>query len=156
MNFVFEHNNIKQKIMKMHIKSETTVADLQNEFKKVYPFLKIEFYGKPHAEKKLSAKKDKIISVKRISELGKSFKEGSVDISKHRTVAQLEKDFYKKFGVALQVLRRSQNTWIETSFTDNRTLEMQNTGGESSAFPSTPISEEEFINTRMDVNSIES
>lgn len=140
--------------MKMHIKLETTVADIQNEFKKLYPFLKIELYQKPHAEKKLSAKKDRIIPAKRISEQGKFFKEGSVDISKHRTVAELEKEFYKKFGVALQVSRRSGNIWIETSVTDDRTLEMQNSQGKSMSTSIFSSQEKEFENTGMDADSM--
>ncbi|MEO8960476.1 MAG: hypothetical protein ABI325_01255, partial [Ginsengibacter sp.] len=58
-----------------------------------------------------------------------------IDIDKSRTVAELEKEMYEKLGVAMQVSRKSGNIWLETSFTDDRTLELQNEQGEVMSRP---------------------
>lgn len=117
--------------MKLQIDTETKIRDLQKKFTEVYPFLKVEFYKEQHAEKKVSAIKDRISPDKIISELVKSFKAESVHINRHRTVAALEKDFYEKVGVAMQVSRKSGNIWIETSKTDDKTLRTQNQLGKT-------------------------
>jgi hypothetical protein len=50
-------------------------------------------------------------------------------------VAELEKEFFEKFGIAMQVSRKSGKIWIETSKTDDRTLKAQNLLGKMSSMP---------------------
>ncbi len=131
--------------MKLQIDTDTKIIDVQKKFTEVYPFLKVELYKEQHAEKKVSAIKDRISPDKIISEQSKFFKAESIDINKHRTVADIEKEFFEKFGVALQVSRKSGNIWIETSKTDDRTLKAQNQLGKTMSSQLVPIlPEEEF------------
>ncbi|HEY8659508.1 MAG TPA: hypothetical protein VIL78_10750 [Hanamia sp.] len=134
--------------MKLQINSGTQIEDVQKEFSKVYPFLRIDFFKKPHAENQLSQRKDKIDPKNKISEEGKFVKAESIDISKYLTVAELEMDFFNKFGIALQVSRKSGNIWIETSLTDDWTLEMQNNQGEELSTYNSVNSGEEELDTR--------
>lgn len=129
--------------MKLQINKETRIKDVQKKFTEVYPFLKIEFYKKPHAEKKLSSVSDRISPEEVISEWGNLTKPGSININKRRTVAEFENEFYKKTGVAIQVSRRAGNIWIETSITDDRTLEMQNRQGTIASNPKEDVATEE-------------
>ncbi|HET7118829.1 MAG TPA: hypothetical protein VFI29_20225 [Hanamia sp.] len=115
--------------MKLQINKETRIRDVQKKFTEVYPFLKIEFYKKPHAEKKLSSISDRISSEEVLSKVGNFTKFENINLNKRRTVAEFESEFYKKTGVAIQVSRRAGNIWIETSITDDRTLGMQNKQG---------------------------
>lgn len=117
--------------MKIEIGPETRIKDVQKKFTEAYPYLKVDFYGKQHAEQELSAKKDMISSDKLFSQIGKSKKPKSLDISKHRTVADLENAVYEEFDIAMQVSRKSGDIWIQTSTTDHRTLEMQNQSGKA-------------------------
>jgi hypothetical protein len=41
------------------------------------------------------------------------------------TVARLEKEFREQFGLPIQVFRKEQGKWIQTSSTDNYTLRQQ-------------------------------
>lgn len=52
-------------------------------------------------------------------------------MSGDRTVLQLEKDIWEALGIAAQVYRRSGDLWIETSLTDDWTLNRQNKEGEA-------------------------
>ena len=48
-------------------------------------------------------------------------------------VNELEKIFKDRFNLAVQVFRKSGNLWLETTMTDNWTLQQQNNhGGEIS------------------------
>src|SRR5690606_24691383 len=107
------------------------IEDVQKKFKDVYPYLKIDFYKKKHDEEELSPIEDMISSDKLFSQVGKSIITREIDISKHRTVADLEKAVYDKFGISMQVSRKSGSVWIQTSKTDHRTLEMQNESGKA-------------------------
>lgn len=131
--------------MKLKIDTGTRFKDVQKKFTEVYPFLKVEFYNGQYSEMKVSAIKDRISPDKIISEHGKFFKVEYVEINRHRTVAELEKEFYEKFGTAMQVSRKSGNIWIETSKTDDRTLKAQNQIGKTMSSEQVgTLSEEEF------------
>ena len=116
--------------MKIKISADTKFNDVQEKFTEVFPFLKVEFYQEKYSENEVSTK-DRIFPDKIISDQVKIFKEGSMDITSSRTVAALEKEFYEKFGITMQVSRKSGNIWIETSKTDDRTLESQNDLGKT-------------------------
>ena len=116
--------------MKIKISADTKFNDVQEKFTEVFPFLKVEFYKEKYSENEVSTK-DRIFPDKIISDQVKIFKEGSMDITSSRTVAALEKEFYEKFGITMQVSRKSGNIWIETSKTDDRTLESQNDLGKT-------------------------
>jgi hypothetical protein len=116
--------------MYINIKADTKISDIKRQFSDVYPFLKIEFFKKPHAKHKLSVEMDRIIADKPISLLTKKNTDAEIDIDGKRTVLMVEQDFWELFGLSVQVFRRAMNMWIETSFTDSWTLESQNSEGE--------------------------
>ncbi len=55
--------------------------------------------------------------------------EGFIDIHNEITVAQLITSF-AHFGLKTEIFRKFGNLWIETSLTDNWTLQQQNKAGE--------------------------
>lgn len=116
--------------MYININADTRISDIKRQFSDVYPFLKIEFFKKPHAKHKLSVEMDRIIADKTISLLTKKNANAQIDIDGKRTVLMVEQDFWELFGLSVQVFRRAMNMWIETSFTDSWTLESQNSEGE--------------------------
>lgn len=117
--------------MQIQIDSETKIAHAQNKFNDVYPYLKIDFFNKPHDEKELSDVSDMISSNELFSSIKTFLRPKTVDIGEERTVAQVEKDFHDQFGVAMQVSRRSGDIWLQTSTTDDRTLKAQNESGKA-------------------------
>jgi hypothetical protein len=117
--------------MKLQINNDTKIIDVQKKFNEVYPFLKVEFYKRDYSEKKVSPFNDRISPDKIISAEVKSFQPGSIDINRHHTVSAVEREFYEKVGIAMQVSRKSGKIWIETSRTDDRTLKAQNQLGKT-------------------------
>lgn len=117
--------------MKIEIGPNTRIKDVQNKFTEVYPYLKVDFYKRQHAEQELSEEKDMIPPDKLFSQIGKSLITKTIDINKDRTVADLEKAVYDKFDIAMQVSRKSGDIWLQTSRTDGQTLKMQNESGKA-------------------------
>lgn len=117
--------------MQIQINTETRIANAQNKFNEVYPFLKMDFYYKPHDINELSAVADMISSNELFSSVNTFLRPETIDIGEQRTVAQVEKEFYDKLGISMQVSRRSGDIWLQTSKTDDRTLEKQNETGKA-------------------------
>ncbi|MBY5959004.1 hypothetical protein KUV50_12705 [Membranicola marinus] len=117
--------------MQIQINLDTRIAHAQNKFHEVYPYLKIDFYNKPHDEEELSRVSDMISPNELFSSIKTIMRPESIDIGEERTVAQVEQEFYDKFGVAMQVSRKSGDVWLQTSKTDHLTLKKQNESGKA-------------------------
>ena len=103
--------------MELCIERGKPVKDIQQEFNALYPFLKIELTNKKQPIKLVTG--DKFAGT-----------DQHIDITGTRTVAQLENDFLRYLELPIQVFRRGGNMWIETSLTDDWTLDQQNKEGE--------------------------
>jgi len=116
--------------MYLSIGKESRVLDLQNEFNRLYPYLKLEFFRNPSKDKKLkkAAKANPDEYLERLTHI---YKPGSIVVDHKKTVAQIVDAFWEEFGLSVLVFRKSGKLWIETSLTDIWTLEKQNKIGES-------------------------
>ncbi len=101
---------------------------IQKEFNSQFPFLKLEFFKKPHGNHAGSARQ---LIIKDDLEL-KPVERGHDEIlvNEHMPVSVLEQRFMDLFGVSAQVFRKSGNTWLETTMTDDWTLKRQNDEGQ--------------------------
>lgn len=117
--------------MILHITAETRIKNIQNEFNSLYPFLRIDFLKDYFANRKTTQKSQKLNPEEFINPADKTLKDYDINVSGNRTVAQVKEDFKVFFLLAIEVFRKSGNVWIETSLTDDWTLEQQNKEGGS-------------------------
>ena len=115
--------------MKLNINKETTVESIQDAFSYTYPYLKIAFYTQEVARYNHSNGHRRLLTGNVAHLLADMSDYRFIDISKNRTVAEVEADFVS-VGLQAQILRKSGTVWIETLLTRNWTLELQNQGGE--------------------------
>lgn len=111
--------------MKLAIKAELTLADIRNSFAEMFPLLKIEFFSKGHIEGQANSRREMIENNPTVGEVGNNKSEGIIDIGKHITVGELERAFHDRYGLNIQVFRKSGDIWLETTVTDNMTLDQQ-------------------------------
>ncbi len=116
--------------MMLYISGEKTIREIQNEFHAAYPFLKLEFFRHSHKAGKPSPKSDVVSAGSSIGVLMNGNKAANIEVNASKTVAALEQEFQKRFGLNVQIFRKSQSLWIETSLTDHWTLGRQNEEGE--------------------------
>lgn len=116
----------------MIINDKKKIKDVQTEFQKKFPYLKIQFYSKPHDTNQGSTVREQLPDEMTIGEVRTVHNEGDFAINEQMTVADFERDFAKKFGLNAQVFRKSGDIWMQTTSTDNWTLAEQNRKGESS------------------------
>lgn len=114
--------------MVIHLSNDKTIAQIQAEFNALFPFLKIGFFSKGHRAFEGTAKKSILDSETKLKLVKKE--KTKVQISATMTVNELEQLFKTKFGLNVQVFRKSGKSWLETTVTDNWTLLKQNEEGQ--------------------------
>ena len=117
--------------MKLKITDRRKIFAIQEEFSQLFPYLRIEFFSKPHKPGGGSPKKFVKSSSKTLGECRSLHKNGTITITPSMTVADLEENFRDVFGLSVQVFRHSGAVWLETTVTDGWTLEEQNRQGKA-------------------------
>lgn len=111
------------------IEAGMSISTVQHAFNEAFPFLKLEFFRKPHRPKGASEKKHLLKPDGILRARSKSRKKTFVQVTEEMTVSELEQLFLEYFGISAQVFRKSGRSWLETTFTDDWTLQKQNHEG---------------------------
>jgi hypothetical protein len=119
----------KNLLMHLRIAPNRLISDLQHEFNKAFPFLKIEFFQNRNKQLPAFTFQQILPHNKRIAEGQAAVADGDIEISPDMKVKDLEKMFKDQFSLVAQVFRRSGNLWLETTMTDDWTLGQQNEHG---------------------------
>ncbi len=113
----------------MLLDNSKKIKDLQAEFQKDFPYLKLEFYKGAHQQGEASPARQQLDSEQLVGKVRSVQQAGHLPIRAEMTVAELERLFVENFGLNVQVFRRSGTLWLQTSATDNWTLAEQNRKG---------------------------
>lgn len=113
----------------LHISPSKYIYELQQEFSKMYPFLRLDFYLSRPVEPDRPLLTKKLIKASSLLKDAGLKKDGDLDISETITVAALEKTIAEQYGMTAQVVRRSGSIWLETTMTDDWTLQQQDNHG---------------------------
>jgi hypothetical protein len=121
--------------MEIAINDGRKIYAIQEEFNRAFPYLKLEFFSKPHKTNGGSAKRLMKHNSKTLNECRTLHKEGNITITPFMTVTDLERSFNSVYGLGVQVFRKSGRVWLETTVTDGWTLHEQNSQGEELSKP---------------------
>ncbi len=124
--------------MKLHIDDTKKIEEIKTAFNSSFNFLSLGFFTKSHTVGEPSAKKDLIDDQKTLAEIRQKHTAGNLLIDASMLVSEVESAFEEKFGVHVQVFRKQNDVWLETTNSDNWTLEKQN---ETGKFMSSDIEE---------------
>lgn len=117
--------------MKILINDTRKISDIQEEFHKRYPYLRLIFFSDTHKPKCETSKALMIHANKTVGECRTKHNQGVIEIVPFMSVMNLEQHFNTIFGLGVQVFRQSGKAWLETTVTDSWTLEEQNKQGEA-------------------------
>ncbi len=116
--------------MSIVLEDSMNLLAVYEAFNKLFPFLKIEFFEKRSTGailRRFSNEGQKTLKeFKYIHANGRK-----IVINPETTVQELDKMFTETYALQLQVFRKSGNIWLETTVTDNWTLQEQNEQGEA-------------------------
>ncbi len=111
--------------MEIYIDDQSTVKSVQEDFTKTYPYLQLKFY-REFPVNPTSGVWPKATCIKDIIPVERPVR---IDVSSAVTTAEAEKSFHKTAGLSVQIFRRSGELWLQTTSTDDWTLEKQNEEG---------------------------
>ncbi len=117
--------------MLLRIAPNRLVSEVQDEFNQAFPYLKLEFFqdrSKPKDKNGVGVNKV-VPHHKRIGDCQPKVVDGLCEIQDAMKVSDLEKKLKEQFGLNVQVFRHSGTIWLQTTITDNWTLQKQNEHG---------------------------
>ena len=110
----------------MKIYQQQTLREIQVAFHERFPNLKIEFFDGAHAAGEGSPAQQMLRTNQTIKEAAVPFEAKNLSFDENQTVKNFEQKLYEKFGLNVQVFRKSGNAWLQTTSTDHWTLARQN------------------------------
>lgn len=119
--------------MHIEINDNTGLRQIQEVFSAFYPFLKLEFYDKPHKKYEASELKNHIDPDIHVGDLKKTPISGILEVLPLTKVSVLESELQQRFGLSVQVLRKEKDTWEQSTGTDDFTLKELNEIGRNSS-----------------------
>lgn len=113
--------------MVIRLKGSSTLHSINQEFTSRYPFLRLGFYFSDSNSNRFKRKiTDESIS---IVEAGSIIKDDEVECHYWQSTRWVERQFSKKTGLDVQIMRQYKDCWIRTDGSDLLTLEEQNEMG---------------------------
>lgn len=119
--------------MYIEINDNTKLRNIQEVFSNFYPYLKMEFYKKPHKKYEASDNDYLILPRKKISDVKRTHVSGILEMMPTSKAADVEKEFLQRFGLSVQIFRKEKNGWEQTKNTDDFTLKELNELGRNSS-----------------------
>jgi len=120
--------------MKMQIHHDDTLELVQKSFSAAFPFLKLEFFTRPHDKGRPTEKQFMLNTKRTIDSCNPKLSDATVMIPTAMTVQELESVFQERLGLYIQVFRKSGRVWLETTATDDWSLFKQNEQGQELSF----------------------
>ena len=131
--------------MHIEINDNTTLREIGKAFSDFYPFLKIEFFKIPHRKYELSKGEEIAGPEKTIGEIRKTHLSSQLEIQPWHTVAEVEQAFQKSFGLSVQIFKKVNGNWVQTTGMDDLKLKDLNVLSRNAA--------DEYILSEMDPES---
>src|SRR5689334_19264444 len=101
--------------MDIYISATKAIHEVQEEFSKHYPFLRLGFYAPQDNGVPTNRK---LLNGSTLLKKAGLVKDGAFSIEDNMTVKELETRLRDEFGLSTQVSRRSGILWLETILTD--------------------------------------
>lgn len=112
--------------MVIQINDNTSIRHIQEAFSSRYPYLEINFFSGSPNEDNLYEKSDLIPVDSILGDIKRTHVSALMEIQPSNTIADVEREFYQRFGLRAQVLRKYETHWILPADTDQLTLQQQN------------------------------
>lgn len=119
--------------MIIDINDSVTIREIQKKFSSKYPYLEIQFFIHYPGKDNLLSKKELAPVDKTIGEIKKTHVSGLLEIRSSNTITDVESEFLSRFGLSVQILRKSNAHWILPDRADQLTLKEQNEIGGKAA-----------------------
>lgn len=108
--------------MLLKIYDHERIDEVQDKFNECFPYLKIEFYSRPHRWHEASPEGELIPSGTYIEDIRKTHESGVISIKSWDKTGFVEQEFRRLFGLHVQIFRLHKGKWMQTTDSDELTL----------------------------------
>lgn len=110
----------------MQIHPNDSILQVQERFQELFPLLQLRFYRVGHQPGETSSQRDEIIdSALSLESLNPNLDSSEIPVNNQTTAGELEMEFARLLGLYVQVFRKAGKEWIQTTNTDEWTLQRQ-------------------------------
>jgi len=115
--------------MILHITDQRILREIQMEFSKHFPYLRVEFFTPSHHNNLPAEDSYKIDSYTRAGNIRKKHYSNTINLFPDTSVREFELMMQKDFQADVQVFHYTKAGWIQTDSTDTATLNELNEQG---------------------------
>lgn len=115
--------------MFLHIQNKRTLKELQLDFSGRFPFLRLEFFSKPHRKGMASAEKHQLNPFLQIVTVRTHHRNGAIEIKEHHKAEEVEQLLQEEYDLPAQIYHYTCNGWVMTDAADKATLRELNEHG---------------------------
>lgn len=108
--------------MTLEIDDSKTTTQLQRMFSHYYPLLKLEFCSSGHGWEQVCPEREIIHIDIPIGTIRDKHNKGVIQWDVCEKVGKIEREFYSRFGLNVQICYKSGRHWIQTGKSDNMSL----------------------------------
>lgn len=112
--------------MELLLSHEMTIRELNKNFQKKFPYLRLEFYSQEYLPGQTSLWDDRLAEETRLEEIVGNFLPTVIQFEAIETVADFRKRLLDEMGLHVQVFKKTNDVWQDTSRSDYLTLEKEN------------------------------
>ena len=128
--------------MHIEINDQTKLSEIASTFNSYYPFLKLAFYRGEHDSYQSSPANQLIPENKTIGEIKRTHISTIIEIQPWYKVKQVEREFQDRLGVSIQIMKKENEQWEQSTGLDMLSIKDLNLMGRNSS--------DEFIVTDYD------
>lgn len=108
--------------MVMIVTKNILLKELQADFRREFPFLKIEFFDRTHSRGEATDSSFMLQPDLSVEAAYPNCREGELPLHPDLRVGDFESEMQEKFNIFVQVYRKSHHRWLQTWATDIWTL----------------------------------
>jgi hypothetical protein len=119
--------------MYLHIHNNRTLKELQDDFSSAFPYLRLEFFSKPHKRNAASSEKNKLNPFLQVVTIRNHHRNGAIEIKETQTAGEVEQQLQKEYELPVQIYHFTKAGWLLTDIADIATLQELNEQGKTAA-----------------------
>lgn len=112
--------------MELLLSNEMTIREVNKNFQKKFPYLRLEFYAEDYVPGQTSLWDDRFPDHTKLGEIIGNFLPTFIQFELSDTVAAFRKRFQDDMGLHVQVFKKTNDVWQDTFQSDYLSLEKEN------------------------------
>ena len=113
------------------IQQDSDIRTVREHFCEWYPYLRINFFRNKNNGQTITSQSIVFSDTTKLNEINPGFSGGVIEIFDEMSILEFENEFFRRYGMSVQLSRKSGNLWLDTVKTNQWTLKEQDEHGKA-------------------------